>query len=651
MKTRGLILATLLTAVLSLGLQVPAYGTSAPPGTHGPVYTMPDINVLTGVSLNVWGRTANPAAATFDLLFGDPANPGANIIGGVVGNIKDIGASYTYPRGDFTATLKVYDGASVKIGEDTVLIKVRDPILDALSAGDQLNLKINLAIAKGLKWLYLNQNPNGSWFQFPGDGSTALGVLAFENHGHQVTQDHIYTATVQAGLNYLFGRMKVEPLVGQPLGNPEQYVTALGPNVGLRMISDSANSNAWSRATYETGMALEAIVASGVPANVVGVGPATGLTYKNVVEEMVDYFSFSQTDPAAGWPRGGWDYSANAGGAAIFGGSDNSASQWPGLGLLAAERVAAFGVTAQFFVKPELTLWAATSQGATGVGGYRSNVQLCGAGIGTTGSLVVLHNYLGTPHTPGDGGAVDKAFNWIDSNWFAGAGCAGNLGSFYGMYVVFKAMTLYNRATLPTVGDWYKRSTHGYDGNGIATWLVNNQAANGSWTDTWVFGQALSTAAGVLMLAPTVIAGLPQEIEVAVDIKPTSCPNPVNCKSQGILPAAILGTADLDVSKIDPSTIVLEGPAGTTSPIRWALEDVATPFEPFTGKEDCMDCTTKGPDGFMDLTLKFDTQQVVAAIGNQSDKTCVLLKLTGNLKEEFGGTSIVGEDVVRFQCK
>jgi len=36
-------------------------------------------------------------------------------------------------------------------------------------------------------------------------------------------------------------------------------------------------------------------------------------------------------------------------------------------------------------------------------------------------------------------------------------------------------------------------------------------------------------------------------IEVPVDIKPTSCPNPLNVKSRGVLPVAILGTADFDV--------------------------------------------------------------------------------------------------------
>lgn len=134
----------------------------------------------------------------------------------------------------------------------------------------------------------------------------------------------------------------------------------------------------------------------------------------------------------------------------------------------------------------------------------------------------------------------------------------------------------------------------------------------------------------------------PTEIEVPVDIKPTSCPNPLNVKSKGVLPVAILGTADFDVTQVDPATVQLE----SVSPLRWDIEDVATPFEPYTGKEGKDACTIAGPDGFDDLTLKFDKQEIVAALGDVSDGDVLVLQLTGNLKAEFGGTAIVGEDVV-----
>lgn len=136
-------------------------------------------------------------------------------------------------------------------------------------------------------------------------------------------------------------------------------------------------------------------------------------------------------------------------------------------------------------------------------------------------------------------------------------------------------------------------------------------------------------------------------IDVPVDIKPQSCPNPLNVNSGGVLPAAILGTVNLDVATIDPASIRLQGVA----PVRSAFEDVATPLVPFVGKESAFDCTATGPDGLMDLTLKFDHQAVMAALGAVTDGEVLVLKLTGNLLQEFGGIPIEGEDVVSILKK
>lgn len=108
---------------------------------------------------------------------------------------------------------------------------------------------------------------------------------------------------------------------------------------------------------------------------------------------------------------------------------------------------------------------------------------------------------------------------------------------------------------------------------------------------------------------------------VFFDVKPGTCPNPVNARSRGTLPVAILGTADLDVRTIDPTTLLIDGSA---SPQRWSIEDVASPFTgdavsvpvPFSGDLTCDDCleTAPGGDGVDDLTLKFEVQDVIAAV-------------------------------------
>ena len=138
----------------------------------------------------------------------------------------------------------------------------------------------------------------------------------------------------------------------------------------------------------------------------------------------------------------------------------------------------------------------------------------------------------------------------------------------------------------------------------------------------------------------TCVCGGERFTVVPLDIKPTSCPNPINVKSKGKLPVAILGTENFDITEIDVTSIYLMG----VPPTNDGQEDVATPFSPYSGKEDCYeDCNTLGPDGFMDLTLKFDNKAIVAALGSVNDGDCLVLTLTGTLLD---GSSFTGEDVV-----
>ena len=125
----------------------------------------------------------------------------------------------------------------------------------------------------------------------------------------------------------------------------------------------------------------------------------------------------------------------------------------------------------------------------------------------------------------------------------------------------------------------------------------------------------------------------PSFTQIVVDIKPGSCPNPLNVKSRGVLPVAILGTEDLDVTDIDPLTVTLAG----VVPIRSSIEDVSHPWN----VEGCEDY---GVDGYDDLTLKFDTQEIVAALGTSIvDGDVFELPLIGTLTDN---TQIEGADTV-----
>ena len=109
--------------------------------------------------------------------------------------------------------------------------------------------------------------------------------------------------------------------------------------------------------------------------------------------------------------------------------------------------------------------------------------------------------------------------------------------------------------------------------------------------------------------------------------------------SQGVTPAALVGTVDFDVTTIDVATLALEG----VPPTRSSLEDVSRPVPDPQG--DCP-CTPEGPDGHLDLTLTFDTQELVAALGPVVNREERLLSLTGALLD---GTPFQAGDCVHLR--
>jgi hypothetical protein len=126
---------------------------------------------------------------------------------------------------------------------------------------------------------------------------------------------------------------------------------------------------------------------------------------------------------------------------------------------------------------------------------------------------------------------------------------------------------------------------------------------------------------------------------VEIDIKPGSCPNPLNVKGKGVLPVAVLGSKEFDVMSIYIASIRLAGVA----PIGSSFEDVAAPVR--DRQQEC-ECTTEGPDGHLDLTLKFKTEDIVQALGEVVKGETPLLTLTGKLLDE---TPIEGADCIRVE--
>lgn len=113
--------------------------------------------------------------------------------------------------------------------------------------------------------------------------------------------------------------------------------------------------------------------------------------------------------------------------------------------------------------------------------------------------------------------------------------------------------------------------------------------------------------------------------KVAVDIKPDSATNPFNIKAQGMLPVAVLGSAEVAAGQVDPASLKLAGVA----PVRYEVVDLQG-------------------DGYADLVLHFRDQDVARVLAGVPDGEVVGLELTGVLRD---GTLLKGTDTVTVQAK
>lgn len=138
------------------------------------------------------------------------------------------------------------------------------------------------------------------------------------------------------------------------------------------------------------------------------------------------------------------------------------------------------------------------------------------------------------------------------------------------------------------------------------------------------------------------IYNVPEPELIDIDIKPQSCPNVIYPGIKGVLTVAILGSDDFDVSQVDPLTVQLKGVA----PLCWSIKDVATSYAGDMEVCDIDACNELPGDGYLDLIFEFDNKELSTVLGKVSSGDCLLLVLTGKLKEEFGGTLIAGKDVV-----
>jgi len=511
---------------------------------------------------------------------------------------------------------------------------------------------IEASIDSGIAWLVAQQNMDpldpdyGSWFEsWSLEAGTGLALYKLCDRAYELGYEspfdpgYEYSGNVAAGFAWLFNHLEVVPIGIQ---NHTAGATGTLDDPDTRVNGMGIKGTGWY-ASYNTGPMLAAIAASGTPsrANEGGLdvdGNGFVDTYQEIAQDMVDFLAFSQVDPsidfAGNTKEGGWDYYAvdnGAGGSGWQG--DQSNSGYVVLGLAEAE---AFGCTVPDWVKTELNWWIDWVQDdVTGGSLYSFPDDGLGPNILKTGNLILEMRFVGdTPDTP----RVVDALAYLSSNWTNPANYppdngwksdnAGEASDYQTMFCIMKGLEYMGVPPdgISGVTDWYMEFADAI--------IAEQDNPTGGWLlpGNWEGSESVINAEWALLTLEK-IAPPPPVIEVTVDVKPRSWPNPLGLKDKGVLPVAILGTADFDVSQVDPATILLEGVA----PLRWALEDVGTAGDPLAG-----------PDGFTDLSLKFDAQAIVAVLGPVNDGDVVVLHLTGNLKAEFDGTPIEGEDVVRI---
>jgi len=335
--------------------------------------------------------------------------------------------------------------------------------------------QIQQAIDDGLAYLAnpinYSSDPDEIWYPYTSDGTlaaTASSALAFIEEGYLPNDGSVYGAQVAKMCNYIFNRAKADPLFG--IEDPGQAYSGPGDTQYERYAEDYNNDGVFgndggnnqaiyfdpsnsNRDIYTNGIVAPVIKALGDALGentVVGMGSATvsGMTYKEVMRDLVDWFAYGQVEPDMGNQRGGWRYTPN------YSSSDNSTAQWGALPMLYAN---SWGLPVPDYVANELELWTDHIQNPLSPGidwmdggsGYTNNTEY--VNMSKTGGMLLQFAVEGKALGDPD---VQAALYFMDSmeqfdHWNQGATTAysgwygGNLGNPYAMWAVYKGLATY----------------------------------------------------------------------------------------------------------------------------------------------------------------------------------------------------------------
>jgi len=480
----------------------------------------------------------------YDWDFGD----GSAHVTGIVTSQYNVSATHTYAGSNlqnFTAILKITDTSSLTGDHASAnyLVQFVTPC--------KLEARANIAIDEGLWYLHINMwrttsgattgsvgvIPIGGWdtragspgvctgFQDATFGTnafagcdnynsasviTANNVQAFEVNGHLESgpASDPYTDDVARGLARVFQFLRPNLIFSVPIS----FVNPACP-VPICMFNPDSNGNGIglvsdvdgvARAIYEGGMVIDSIVAAG------GAGGATtktggasvfGRTYKDVVTDLLDWFSYCQYPNS---PGGAWVYSCQDG-------EDNSSSQWAAIGYIAGFR--GFGIPIPAMVAASNGVWASNSQNPNGSWGYRGPGPVWGPYADTPSGMVQMSmDGIGRGDArwnPSEAFYRDNFCNNPNAAPFNYTFNAVNAPKAYtyGMFSFTKSMLLHDpggvllpitmlqdsvNASPPPGIDWYRAETVPYDPvtgvvgqcDGVARSLVDRQGINGVYPPT-----------------------------------------------------------------------------------------------------------------------------------------------------------------------
>jgi hypothetical protein len=499
--------------------------------------------------------------------------------------------------------------------------------------------EILASIDRGVAWMASQQNDDGSWADWErvahtGFALTKLCDYAYEqNYISPFDPDYEYHENVIAGFDYLFSQAKTYDE---------------GPWIYILEGDDPHHE------TYNTAIALMAIASCYPPDTPINFPSNPVLdavpTFADLVNEIVAYFEWSQNDESI--YEGSWGYHPNFSWPEFpdVGGGDNSHTGYVVLALSYAE---AYGTEIPQSIKDKLTNWIDYIQNDDIPTDPEDPYLFGGSGYQfpynwvtslKTGNLLFEMAFCGDDL---NAARVQNALGFLSAHWndsSSGPDCSGQPAAEFdygwqehlqAMYCLMKGFESYSIDFIQVDGidrNWYEEFT---------TYIVGAQQTDGRWLKDnctyWGWNDLLNTFWALLVLEKV---SPPPSLHVDFDIHPTSWPNPINVNSVGLVPTAILGTEDFDVTSIDPTTLLLEGVA----PLFWAIEDVTQP----AGNDwECND-TEQGPDGYYDLTIKFNTQELVTALGGANDGDEMTLTIAGNL---MNGLNIEGNDCIIIKNK